>query len=193
MRFKRIIISGFVLASAILISHPVLAAEPVGFTVDKAKTSVKFTAIENAAPVTGEFKDYDAKIAFSPDNLAKSSAVITIKMDSISASYDEMVSSLKEADWFDVKTYPAAKFEVKNFKKLEGNNYEADGNLTIRDKTQPVVLKFNLKEFDAKHAVINGSTTISRNAFGVGQGEWKDTKSVKDEVKIDIHLEAAAK
>ncbi len=41
---------------------------------------------------------------------------------------------------------------------------------------------------DGRGAAIAGGTTIRRLDFGVGQGEWQDTKWVGDDVRIKFEL-----
>ncbi len=175
----------------ILFVTPANAA--TNWQVDKAKSLIKFEAVENGATVTGEFKDYDAVIAFSSDDIGNSKAAVTIKLASVSASYDEVASNLKTADWFDVAKFPEAKFVSQKFIIGNGPGYGVLGNLTIRDKTKPVTINFNTKQIDAKHIVVDGTANLKRTDFGVGQGEWKDTGNVKDDVKVAIHLEAISK
>ncbi len=68
--------------------------------------------------------------------------------------------------------------------------YEADGTLTIRDKTVPTKLEFSFDEYSDKEAVAKGKTILRRNDFGIGQGEWKKTDEVKDEVELTFTLKA---
>jgi len=70
------------------------------------------------------------------------------------------------------------------------NRYQAKGNLTIRDKTQPVTLNFSEVESPKGTAKAEGDTTVSRLKFGVGQGEWSSTDEVKDNVKVHFTLTA---
>lgn len=171
----------------VLVSGHAQAAQK--FEVDKAKSSIKFEAVQNGAPTIGEFKTYNAQIEFSPTDLATSKANVDIDIASVSSTYAEMVSTLKGKEWFDIATFPTAKFVSTSFKKIDDKNFEALGKLTIRDKTNDVVLKFKLVEFDDKHAIIDGETVLKRTAYGLG---WADTGTVKDDVKVMIHIEAKA-
>ena len=174
----------------VLIASPAWSEVPE-YKIDKTNSSLKFEAVENGAKVTGNFKDFSGDVLFNPDDLVHSKADAQISVISVDSSYDEMSSTLKGDEWFAVKSFPLAKFQVTNFVK-SGGDYIAMGNLTIRDKTVVVPVKFKLVQYDAKHAVIDGAATLSRNAFGVGQGEWKATGVVKDEVVVTLHIAAVA-
>lgn len=156
------------------------------------KSTLTFIATQNGAPVNGEFKKFSGEIKFDPAQLSGSQIKIEIDMNSVSSSYAQIADTLKTADWFNVKSYPKATFVASHFTKTGNNAYQANGNLTLRDKTVPITLNFVLDEYSAAQSRVHGDTTIKRSAFGVGQGEWSNTNSVKDEVQIHFTLSATA-
>ncbi len=86
--------------------------------------------------------------------------------------------------------YPQARFETKSFRHLNGNRYEADGVLTIRDAAKPVVLPFTLEKAQSGTRA-RGELVIDRTDFGVGQGQWASPQLVAHEVTIRFDLLAA--
>jgi len=153
-------------------------------------SSLTFTATQNGAPVSGRFNQFSGKIQFDPNALNQSNVTIIVETASVSASYKELVDTLKTADWFNVALFPQAIFKANRFKKIGDKTYEANGNLTIRNKTLPITIRFKTLELTNQTAKITGSTIIKRNAFGVGQGEWSSTNEVKDDVEVDFTLSA---
>lgn len=191
------------LALSLLCSAPVMAATatpaaaPV-WTIVKAESTLGFEAIQMGAPFQGQFKGFDGIITFDPDNLAASKADITIAMDSADAGSDDRNKNLPAKDWFNTESFPDAHFVTKSITKgLDKNQYVANGNLTIRDVTLPISLPFTLvitkNDSGESVAKMNGEAVLNRLDYGVGQGEWKDTKSVENQVKIKISLTAKAK
>lgn len=166
-----------------------IAAVPVWKIVPNEST-LTFTATQNDAPVTGQFKNFTADINFDPKQLSANNVKIVIDVSSITDPYNQLSDTLKGSDWFDAKKYPQAVFQSTIFIKTGDKTYQSKGNLTIRDKTLPVTLDFTQEEYTPTKAVIKGSTTIKRTAFGVGQGEWADTKTVKDDVQINFTITA---
>lgn len=176
---------------ALLLLLPLAAqAEAPLWQVEKAKSTIGFTAVQNHAPVEGSFTDYDAVIHFDPANLAESSARVTIRLASITASYGDVASTLQTPDWFNTAAFPEAVFEASAFTHTGGSSYTAEGTLKLRDKTQPVTLRFTLDEYGEHAAKVSGEALLSRGAFGVGQGEWEKNEAVKDEVKVTFTLTA---
>ena len=114
-------------------------------------------------------------------------------LDSVSTTFSQVANTLKTVEWFNAALFPVAIFKARSFKKLIGDQYQANGTLTIRDKTVPVVLNFSLDEYGPQSAKVTGSTMIKRTKFGIGQGEWLSTAVVKDEVQVNFVLEAISK
>ena len=179
-----------VLVVAILFSIMTAKADVPHWKIVENHSTVTFTATQNNAPITGSFKSFTGDIQFSPEQLDKSKVRIEIDMNSLSTADKDIVNTLKTADWFNVKVFPKAVFMADKFTKTADGKYQANGNLTIRDKTLPVTLGFTLKESAPNQMTAEGSTIIKRNSFGVGQGDWSSTKEIKDDVKVEFILEA---
>ncbi|EKD54848.1 MAG: hypothetical protein ACD_60C00038G0010 [uncultured bacterium] len=157
------------------------------------ESSITFTGKMNNVPTKGTFKSFDGDIYFDPNNLKESHARITIDTASISTSYVDIGETLKTTDWFNAKSFPHVIFTTSSFEKLHDKTYEAKGTLTIREKTLPVTLTFTEEENTKNKVRIKGSTQLKRTAFEVGQGEWKSTDEVADEVQVDFVVTATKK
>jgi len=181
-----------ILLFATLIPIAAIADVP-NWQIMPEKSMITFTAIQNNAPVSGSFASFTGDIQFDPNQLSASKVSIVVDMNSVTASYADVVTNLKTPDWFDVKLFPRAVFTATKFTKTGNNSYQADGTLTIKGKTVPIVLSFVMEEYSQTQAKAKGSTTIKRTAFGIGQGEWAKTDAVKDEVKVEFKLLANQK
>jgi polyisoprenoid-binding protein YceI len=152
------------------------------------ESSLTFTAIQNGAPVTGKFTSFTGEINFDPNQLDKSKVKIIVDVGSIYDPYNQLTDTLRTPDWFNVKLFPQASFESSKFIKTADKNFQAQGTLTIRDKSLPITLMFTQEEYTPTKARVKGIATIKRTAFGVGKGQWADTKVIKDDVKIDFTI-----
>jgi polyisoprenoid-binding protein YceI len=167
------------------------AAAPTTWKIVPMQSNITFTAVQNGAPVVGRFQTFTGDIQGNPANLTKDSHVkIAVDLGSVKTAYGAVETTLKTADWFDVAHFPQAVFTADNFTKTGKNIYTANGKLTIRNKTMPIILnivmeKATSSEFDAK-----GSAMLKRTQFGVGQGQWSKTDSIKDEVQVEFTLKA---
>lgn len=170
---------------------PVLAFAAIpDWKIIPAESSLTFTATQNNAPATGKFTQFSGDIHFDPAQLKGSNVRIVVNMASVKTDYAEIAKTLQTADWFNVATFPEAVFTASDFTKTGDKTYQANGNLTIRDKTVPTVLAFTLEEFSPTKAKVKGTVTLKRLAFGVGQGEWQKTDNIKDEVQVQFEVSA---
>lgn len=178
----------------LLILLPVVSIAAVpSWKIIPNESSLSFTAVQNGAPVTGKFTNFTGNIDFDLNQLGESNVKIIIDVGSISDAYNQLSDTLKAPEWFDVKLFPQAIFQSTGFVKTGDKTFQVSGNLTIRDKTLPVTLTLTQEEYSQTKARMKGTTTIKRTAFGVGQGEWADTKTVKDDVQVDFIITGVKK
>lgn len=170
----------------------VFAAVPE-WNIISSESKLTFTGTQNSSPTSGGFKQFSGSIFFDPNQLKDSHVKITVDTRSVYTSYADFTETLMEDDWLAVKLFPQAVFDAKQFKTTGDKTFEAVGTLTIRDQTQPVTISFKAQPLSKSQVLVTGETTIKRNSFGVGQGDWKSTDEVKDEVKVGFTLKAEKK
>ena len=176
--------------SVLFFSVPAFA-ELASYKVIKEKSSLKFFAINNNAPVEGEFKDFTADITFNADKPEEGKITVEVNIASVAASYDDVAKTLLTTDWLSAEKFPKAVFTSENISRMPStDNYFAEGKLQLRDKTLPVVINFEVKFPDSKNAISKGFITLRRTDFGIGQGEWSRDDVVKNEVRVEFRLAA---
>jgi 2-oxoglutarate dehydrogenase E1 component len=88
--------------------------------------------------------------------------------------------------------YPKATFVSSAFKPGANGKVDVVGKLTIKGITQDITAPVTFKQ-DGANQVFEGALPIKRNAFKVGDGEWKDTSVVADDVTIKFRVVIAKK
>ena len=96
---------------------------------------------------------------------------------------------LKSDDFFGVSTYPTAKLVFNNVKSTGKNSYEVTGDLTIKDKTNPVT--FDISIYGNK---ATANVKIDRTKFDVRYGSTSffddlQDKAIYDEFDLITDLE----
>lgn len=152
-----------------------------------AGSSLSFTFTQLGAVSTGRFRTFATELRHDEAHPEQGSLVVRVMVDSLDTQDGERDATLKGADLFDAKKYPAATFAANTLVRTAEGGLEAVGKLTIRGVSKDLRLPFTLKP-TANGLELSGQTTIKRLDFGVGQGEWKSTESVGDEVKIDYKV-----
>lgn len=175
------------LVAMLALASPARAAGT--WLTDPASSSLAFFATQAGGEFEGQFRRFRAEIAFDPGDLAGSRFRVTIDTASADTMDETRDSALIGDDFFASGRWPTATFDTTRFTALPDGRFDARGRLTIRGISRGVKLRFTFKpEADGRRAVLAGGTTIRRLDFGVGQGEWQDTKWVGDEVRIEFKL-----
>jgi len=175
-----------------VITADAVKAMPLSHWIVGKNAQLGFVTQWTGESVVGGFKQWTADIVFSPDDLKNSSLTVKVDLASVSTGDEQRDTALPSADWFDVANHPTAVFKASSFKQVAEGSYKADGTLSLRDKTAPIVLSFKLK-IDGDKATAKGSTTLDRNIFGVGQGEFSATDQIPAAVKVSFNLTAMRK
>lgn len=169
------------------------AAEAPQWRVEEA-SRVGFVARQAGAAISGRFAEFDAEIRFDPDNLDGSRVAVEIEVASVDTQSSDRDQVIRSPDLFDAARWPNAHFEADRFEPDGKGHYQAHGRLTLRDVTQDVVLPFDLAisphpdEPATLQAKAVGELPIMRLDYGVGQGQWRDTSVVANEVVIQIEI-----
>ena len=75
---------------------------------------------------------------------------------------------------------------------LGGNNYEVAGTLTIKGTSKDVIVPATFTP-QGNTGVFEGSLTIQRGDFSIGEGAWKAFDIVANDVVIKFRISAAAR
>lgn len=169
-------------------SEAAAPAAPVKWTVDKGRSRIEFTGSQTGKEFTGSFSSFDISIVFDPDNLGAARIKATIDMASAKTGDRQRDDALPGKDWFSVASFPSAVFESSDI-RAAGTGYEARGTLSLRGVSKDLTLPFSL-DISGDHAVADGSVSLVRSDFGVGQGEFATGEWVGLDVKVAIHIEA---
>lgn len=184
------------LAAAMLISRAAAADAPgvTHYVLDPAKSSLEFTFLQAGAQNKGRFRSVQASLDFSPDNLAGSRLDVVVEINSLDTGDQERDDTLRSADLLDVAKFPQAHFAAAQISRSAAG-YEALGKLTIRGVTRDARIPFTLRtatENGAPVGYMNGKTSVRRLDYGVGQGDWKATDQVGNEVAVSFALRLSA-
>jgi polyisoprenoid-binding protein YceI len=155
--------------------------------VQANESSVTFGYKQMGVPLDGKFNKFVAQISFDPAKVANAQARIDIDVASIDTGSGEANDEVVGKLWFNAKTFPAASFVSTGLKTLGGNRYEATGKLSIKGRTLEVKAPVTFQAAGNRGA-FDGSFTINRLDYAIGEGEWTDVGTVANEIQIKFHL-----
>ncbi|MBS0613345.1 MAG: YceI family protein [Proteobacteria bacterium] len=161
-------------------------AAPAALAADPARSVLGFTGIQAGAEFKGVFKKFSARVSLDPAQLATSRIEVHIDTHSVDTQDGERDSNIRGADFFDVAHHPQATYVTRAIAQT-AKGFSATGTLTLRGVSRDVPLEFTFTRTGAG-GTLTGTTAVKRLDFGVGQGEWKSTEWVGNEVKINFSL-----
>ena len=156
---------------------------------DPAKTSVSAVFKQMNVPVESKFKKYSIAIDYNAATPDAAKASVEIDTASLDLGDADMNKEVAKKDWFNSAAFPKATFVSTSIKSAGAGKLTVAGKLTIKGKSADVSFPLTVKADGAKQ-VFEGALPIKRLTFNVGEGEWKDTGMVADEVTIKFHVVA---
>ncbi len=182
-----------VLAAAFVVASLSAFAAPVTYKLDPNHTLVLATwsHFGFSNPVAN-FGQVDGTIVYDADNVGASSVQVTLPLAGLTSFVPKFDEHLRSADFFDAAKYPNVTFKSTGVEAAGEGKLKVKGDLTIKDKTRPVVLDVRLNKV-AEHPMskqptigFDATTTVKRSEFGVD----KYAPNVSDEVTLRITTEA---
>jgi polyisoprenoid-binding protein YceI len=171
----------------------VLPAQAATYAIDPTHTFVTFEFPHFGTSTNrGRFDKKEGTVEF--DRAARTGRVeLTLEPGSINTGTAALDKHMRGDDFFAAEQFPSAKFVADKF-SFDGDKVtEIAGALTLRGKTNPVVLK--ARNFNCytnpmfKREVCGGDfeTTLQRSLWGVN---WGLNMGAPDNVKLVIQVEA---
>ncbi|MBX9640769.1 MAG: YceI family protein, partial [Mycobacteriaceae bacterium] len=156
-----------------------------------AQSEIVFVTRQMGVPVDGRFRKFEAQVAFDPKQPAAAKIAFTIDLDSASIGTAETEAELVKPEWFNTPKFPQASFTSSGVKPAGGaGKFEVAGTLSIKGSSQPVVVPVTLAQAGAS-TTASGAFTLKRLDFRIGDGDWKDTSIVANDVQVKFRLTLA--
>ena len=181
MRRSALIIALFAAAAAARAAGPATS-----YTADPSASRLEFIGVQAGAEFKGSFRKFTAAVDFAPDALASARFDVQIDLNSLDTMDKDRDKTMRGPDIFDIAHYPTAHYVTRSFTKTAAG-YTAVGALTLHGVTKDVPIDFQFVS-TAGQSKIEGTAKLKRLEFGVGQGDYKSTEEVKDEVKVAFSL-----
>jgi polyisoprenoid-binding protein YceI len=195
--FSSSVVRGARALCLILSCAPALAAEPAAaphYSLDQAKSSLEFFFTQAGAQNKAHFGRFPVTFDFAPENPANAHLDVVVEMTSLDSGDQERDDTLKSPDLFATAKYPQAHYLATQVVRT-ATGYEAVGKLTLRGVTRDLRVPFTFRtatENGAAVGYMSGKTSIKRLDYGVGQGDWKATDQVGNDVGVSFALRLTA-
>lgn len=168
------------------------------YTLDPGHTQVR--ASWNHAGYSTQslrFRQVTGDIAIDVDTPSNTSLNITIPIAGIDTGVDAFDKHLASGDFFEAENFPNATFVSTSVEKTSDNTLKVEGNLTIKDTTNPITLDVVVNNsgdhplgqfvdfYKGEWIGVTATGTITRSEWGLGFG----APITSDEVELFISAE----
>jgi polyisoprenoid-binding protein YceI len=181
----------FVIALALAAALPIAAQAAEFNQVQADKSAINFVYQQMGVKLDGKFRKFAAKLNFDPAKPAEARTTIDVDLASVDTGAPEGDEEVAGKQWFNTKAFPTAQFVSGSVKALGGNRYEVAGKLTIKGKSQDIVVPATFTA-QGNTGVFDGSFTIRRGDFSIGEGAWAKFDIVANDIQIKFRITAAS-
>lgn len=187
---KSVVFTAAMLAT--LAALTVVPAHAVEYNqVQPGKSAIQFTFQQMGVKMDGRFGRFSSQLSFDPANPAAARATIDVDLASVDAGSSDADQEVVGKAWFDTKAFPSARFVSANVKLLGGNRYDVAGKLTIKGRTHDIVIPASFAA-QGGGGIFEGSFTIRRGDFNIGEGIWAKFDVVANEVQVRFRITATS-
>lgn len=162
---------------------PAPAAAALPHYAQAPGSSLTFTFDQAGAASVGAFQQFTTDLRYDEKLVAAGGLNVKVQIASVDTQDKDRNELLAGPDLFDAKKFPTAQYVANAFAKRADGGVDAVGKLTLRGVTHDLRLPLKITR-TATGLELSGEASIKRLDYGVGQGEWKATDSVGDEVKL---------
>lgn len=165
--------------------------------IDPIHSDVSITARHLlVSKVRGHFGDFAGTIT-TAENPLDSKVDAVIQATSIDTKQPQRDDHIRSADFLDVENHPTISF-VSTGLRVDGDDYELDGDLTLHGVTKPVTLKLEILGFGPgmageQRVGFEAKTAINRKDFDIRFNatiEGTGGAVVSDKLEVTLAIEA---
>jgi polyisoprenoid-binding protein YceI len=150
------------------------------------------------ANVSGGFTKFNVEATTENNDFTKAKVNFTADVNSITTHNEQRDGHLKSPDFFDAEKYPEVKFESTSITKKSDDEFDMNGNLTIKEVTKPVKLNVNFggigkDPYGNTKAGFTLEGKINRKDFGLTWNAALETGGmlVGEDIKIQSEIQLA--
>jgi polyisoprenoid-binding protein YceI len=176
--------------------HPL----PTGtWKIDPVHSSIEFQVKHlGIATVKGQFTEFEGTLEVTPDGL---NAHGTVNVASVDTREPQRDAHLRSPDFFDVENHPQITFRSTAVRRLDDDEFEVEGDFTIRGITNPLKLVGVLEGTETdpqgnERVGLSATAAINRSdydmKFNMALGSGNVVVGDKVKILIDISAVKAA-
>lgn len=105
-------------------------------------------------------------------------------MKSMDGASKDLIKHLKSKDFFEVKKYKTATFKINTIQLSKENQWTAEGDLTIKNKTKAIAFLIT-QNVVGNQLLVKGKAIVNRTEFGITFNSPNYFEKLKDQAIAD--------
>ncbi|HZA75593.1 MAG TPA: YceI family protein [Acidimicrobiales bacterium] len=166
------------------------------WVIDPIHSEIGFTVRHlMVSKVRGRFEKFEGEIV-TGDDILDTRATVTVDLNSINTGNEDRDNDLRSSNYFESDKYPTMTYRTTSL-RVEGDGYVADGELTVKDITNPVSLQVEFNgispdPWGGTRAGLSASGEINRKDFGLTFDMPMEGGGlvVGDKIQLNLEIEA---
>jgi len=175
-------------------------AQKSTWEVDGTHSSLHFTVQHLViSEAEGNFKIFNGTIESPTADFNNAAIAFDVDVASVNTDNEMRDKHLRGDDFFQAEKFPKATFKSKSFKKVAGNKYKLEGELTLRGVTKPTTFDVTYNGtgkdgYGRSIAAFKLKGKINRYDFGIKYNSTVEAGNlVGEEVELEGKIELAKK
>lgn len=158
------------------------------YALRPAGGNVSFEIRQAGSPFRGAFRRFGGEICVAAEQLSRID--VWLEPASVDTGLPEIDKALRDREFFETARYPRISYTGTSAEAGAARQL-ARGTLEIKGRRRDVEVALSLRR-DGGAPVVTGSLILNRLDYGIGTGEWSDTKWLGADVKVDFNVRLAS-
>ncbi|WP_269516329.1 YceI family protein [Brevundimonas subvibrioides] len=187
MRRRRFLSGVILLATgAIALGGPPVLAQASRWVAVPAQSSITMRVGSPLGHRSGRFERWTADVRFDPAAPEAARVAVTVEAASLRMDNAALTRPAIGPALLDTERFPDIRFRLTSLRRLDGERFTAEADVTMKGVTRPVSFPVTLRS-DGRTAQMTGGFSLDRAAYGIGtQGTWN--RLIGRQVRVDVSL-----
>ena len=185
---RRRSLSALVLLAAAVaaLDGPPVLAQVSRWVAVPAQSSITMRVASPLGLRRGRFERWNADVRFDPEAPETARVAVTVEAASLRMDNAALTRPAIGPALLDTERFPDIRFRLTSLRRLDGERFTADADVTMKGVTRPVSFPVTLRS-DGRTAQMTGGFSLDRAAYGIGtQGTWN--RLIGRQVRVDVSL-----
>ena len=165
---------------------PPVVAQVSQWVAVPAQSSITMRVALPLGHRSGRFERWNADVRFDPAAPEAARVSVTVQAASLRMDSTVLTRTAIGPGVLDTERFPDIRFRLTSLRRLDGERFTAEADVTMKGVTRPVSFPVTLRS-DGRTAQMTGGFSLDRAAYGIGtQGSWN--RLIGRQVRVDVSL-----